>query len=503
MTRHDTLASAFASPRAIRRIESLATRLAHPVARKIALALCVVASPCRGADALVAAAPTPSFGDTWTYRAVDLFTGLESRRYALRFLRRDAIELKFSLTEQKGGPARVVDRSHDLAICATSVDLPQRTCGGPFAFPLKVGARHSYERLPNPDGYTGAQCEVEGHERLTVPAGTFDTLRVACSGRWTFTGSRDAIFQGRQTGTHWYAPAVNAEVKSVVRRYASKGGMDTQTQTELLSFAPGTEEAGAREDDLASVDSEAMREAMPPEFVAGTARFAGRFLRTAGAAGYSGEGRVAWANGDVYEGRLVRGARDGAGTFTWSNGQRYQGAWVQDRPQGKGSLRFVNGDAYEGDDEAGVPQGDGTMAYGSGDRYEGRLAEGVPHGLGSYVWGNGQALRGTWVRGKAEGAAVLVLANGDRYQGELASGAPAGPGRIEYKSGDVYVGTFRSGGADGEGIYTWRDGGRYEGQWKAGLKHGRGTVTWANGDRWQGTFDNDRQGEGTMTRKPE
>ena len=98
MTRHETLASAFASPRAIRRIESLATRLAHPVARKIALALCVVASPCRGADALVAAAPTPSFGDTWTYRAVDLFTGFESRRYALRFLRRDAIELKFSLT---------------------------------------------------------------------------------------------------------------------------------------------------------------------------------------------------------------------------------------------------------------------------------------------------------------------------------------------------------------------------------------------------------------------
>ena len=227
--------------------------------------------------------------------------------------------------------------------------------------------------------------------------------------------------------------------------------MDAQTETELLSFTAGSEEGGASDRDVASADSDPMVEAMPSEFTAGATRFTGKFFRTPGIAGYSGEGRVAWPNGDVYEGRLVRGARDGAGVFTWSNGQRDQVGWVQDRPQGKGNLRFVNGDIYDGDIDAGVPHGDGTMAYGSGDRYEGRLADGVPYGAGSYVWANGQAMRGTWVRGKAEGAAVLLFANGDRYQGELASGSPAGPGRIEYKSGDVYVGTFRSGVADGEG----------------------------------------------------
>src|SRR3982751_411961 len=117
---------------------------ARPVARQVALALCIVAPPCWSADATAVPAPTPSLGDTWVYRSVDLFTGLESRRYAMRFLRRYATDLKFSLTEQKGGPAVIVDQSHDLASCATSADSLQRTCGGPFVFPLKVGARHSY-----------------------------------------------------------------------------------------------------------------------------------------------------------------------------------------------------------------------------------------------------------------------------------------------------------------------------------------------------------------------
>ena len=162
--------------------------------------------------------------------------------------------------------------------------------------------------------------------------------------------------------------------------------MDAQTETELLSFTAGSEEGGASDRDVASADSDPMVEAMPSEFTAGATRFTGKFFRTPGIAGYSGEGRVAWPNGDVYEGRLVRGARDGAGVFTWSNGQRDQVGWVQDRPQGKGNLRFVNGDIYDGDIDAGVPHGDGTMAYGSGDRYEGRLADGVPYSAGSYVW---------------------------------------------------------------------------------------------------------------------
>jgi len=445
--------------------------------------------------------PTPAAGDTWIYRSVDLFTGLESQRYAMRFLRREALDLKFAFTDPRSGRSRVVDRTADLGTCGASSDSPQRVCGGPFAFPMEVSGRHGYERLPYQDGYSAAQCEVEARERLTVPAGIFDTFRVACSGRWTFTGSRDAIYQGRQSSVHWYAPAVNAEVKSVMRHYASKGGMDAQTETVLLAFKPVGAEAESHDADAASVDPDPMLEAMPAEFAAGTTRFAGKFFRSPGNAGYSGDGRVAWANGDVYEGRLVRGVRDGAGSFTWGNGQKYQGAWVRDRPQGRGSLRFVNGDVYEGDVDAGQPSGEGTMTYGSGDRYEGRFADGVPHGTGTYAWSNGQTLQGSWVRGKAEGDAVLRFANGDRYQGELVSGTPGGSGRIEYQSGDVYVGRFRNGVADGEGTYTWRDGGSYAGQWKSGLKHGRGVLTWANGDRWEGTFANDQQGEGTLARK--
>ena len=46
---------------------------------------------------------------------------------------------------------------------------------------------------------------------------------------------------------------------------------------------------------------------MPSEFTAGTARFTGQFSLDAGGKTYTGQGRILWANGDIYEGALVRG----------------------------------------------------------------------------------------------------------------------------------------------------------------------------------------------------
>ena len=39
-------------------------------------------------------------------------------------------------------------------------------------------------------------------------------------------------------------------------------------------------------------------------------------------------GTYTWANGDVYTGAWVDGARTGEGTFTWSDGDVYTGAFV-------------------------------------------------------------------------------------------------------------------------------------------------------------------------------
>ena len=233
----------------------------------------------------------------------------------------------------------------------------------------------------------------------------------------------------------------------------------------------------------------------------GDTRYKGQFVREDGQV-VSGTGRVEWANGDVYEGPLIRNVRNGRGDFTWASGQRYVGDWVNDKATGKGSLRFANGNQYEGAILDGQPHGDGQMVYASGDQYKGQMLQGVPHGKGAYIWLNGQRYEGDWVNDKPQGQGALRFANGNRYEGPLQAGLPHGKGRMSFTSGDQYDGQFDRGIANGTGTYTWKSGDRFEGQWRAGKKHGQGNFIWASGDRWEGEFkDDERTEEGTLYRK--
>ncbi len=233
---------------------------------------------------------------------------------------------------------------------------------------------------------------------------------------------------------------------------------------------------------------------------AGDTRFQGQFVRDGSL--LTGQGKVTWANGDVYQGELLQSRRHGQGEFTWANGQRYRGTWVNDVPQGKGSLKFASGNQYDGDVAQGLPHGTGRMVYASGDSFQGRFLQGKPDGSGTYRWANGQTYEGAWSNDQPNGKGVLAYANGNRYEGNLLNGVPDGNGTLNYASGDVYSGQFSQGQAHGEGTYTWKAGDRYSGQWQTGLKHGQGKLEWASGDRWEGQFENDAQTvRGRLTRK--
>jgi hypothetical protein len=220
--------------------------------------------------------------------------------------------------------------------------------------------------------------------------------------------------------------------------------------------------------------------AQPQSFAVGDMHFDGQFVRDADAPTFSGTGRLRWANGDVFDGTLQNGKRQGKGLFVWGNGQRYKGDWVDDEPNGQAVIDFANGDHYEGMAEHASPKGTGSMAYASGDRYKGQFAAGQPNGTGAYVWKNGQKFEGDWKDGK-----------------------PSGRGRLQYASGDVYEGTVRDGSPNQSGTFTWVSGDRYVGQWKAGRKEGPGVFTWAaTGDRWEGVYENDAQSSnGNLIRK--
>lgn len=224
----------------------------------------------------------------------------------------------------------------------------------------------------------------------------------------------------------------------------------------------------------------------------GDTHFKGLFVREEGQV-VTGAGRVEWANGDVYEGALLRGKRQGQGTLQWANGQRYQGQWQDDKPTGRGQLRFANGNQFDGAVIDGVPEGEGEMRFASGDRYQGQLRAGLAHGKGRYQWANGQVFNGDWVADKPQGHGQMRFANGHLYEGQIEAGQPHGKGRMRYGDAGEYEGDFVRGIAEGRGIYRWPSGESYDGAWRAGLKHGRGTYRWASGDRWVGEYLNDQQ----------
>ena len=235
--------------------------------------------------------------------------------------------------------------------------------------------------------------------------------------------------------------------------------------------------------------------AEPPirEFVAGAARFVGRFVPDPFGGTLSGTGKITWDNADTYEGSVAAGKRHGKGVFVWSNGQTYEGDWEHDTPVGQAKIRFASGNQYEGTVANGLPHGIGQMRYASGDTYAGNFAAGVPHGKGLYHWKNGQRFEGDWVEERAQGQGKLRFANGNIYEGPVINGVPQGQGRSVFATGETYTGQHVNGLPEGMGTFNWPNGDQYAGQWKAGKKHGQGAFTWKGGQRWEGVYDNDQQ----------
>jgi hypothetical protein len=362
------------------------------------------------ADGPTAAPPDPPVGELLTYRIVELFTKAEKSRYAMEFVRREGPMMVYLITDPLTKRTRVVRRTADLGICTKSKDIPTEKCGGAYKFPLKVGQRQGFERRPKNNywGFDSEDCRVEAFEKLSVPAGTFDTFRVECNGLWRSNfGERVMAFEGGLKDIHWYAPSLNAEIKVIIQVFSKS--LVSQEMHELVSIQTAAEHA-----------AEAAAAPPPPrpgEFTLGDTHLSGAFTRDPDGKTYSGNGRVSWVGGDVYEGEMVRGAREGTGRFTWAGGMRYEGQWHADHPQGSGKIWLANGDVYEGAVEAGAPMGPGTMTYASGDHYSGEFFQGVPHGVGTYVWKSGDSYAGSWEKGQRHGQGTQSWANGDRWEG--------------------------------------------------------------------------------------
>jgi hypothetical protein len=163
----------------------------------------------------------PSPGDTWSYRYVDGFRRGEVARLTYR------VE---AVSEAGVGESLSVSNRPDYASRATIAREPRfgGHAGLDYAPPdfapylqafykLEEGVSlPAVKRVFTSDATIPMQMRVAGREQVTVPAGTFDTIKVVAEGRGETFINRIPM---HSIITIWYAPAAKRFVKFDARTY--------------------------------------------------------------------------------------------------------------------------------------------------------------------------------------------------------------------------------------------------------------------------------------------
>jgi hypothetical protein len=105
-------------------------------------------------------------------------------------------------------------------------------------FPMKVG--DSWKSRYDATGLTGSRSRAElevkvaAQEKVTTPAGEFDTFRIEMAGWINGVNWQGAV---RLSQTVWYAPAIGRAVRSDYKDYRNSS-LNTSTLTELKAHKP-------------------------------------------------------------------------------------------------------------------------------------------------------------------------------------------------------------------------------------------------------------------------
>jgi hypothetical protein len=182
--------------------------------------------------------PEPKVGNTWRYRTIDLWNNKELFSWELELVEIQPDRLIHRMTNVETRVTQTQRTDRDLSPCRRDVGADNEVCVGALAFPLRVGDKYQYERQPwpNGNGYYSGKCKAAAAENVTVPAGTYETIRVECKGTWTRVSG--GALSGNITQTLWYSTKVNRLVKWIFIDYKPSGKReaDTKRQTEMIEF---------------------------------------------------------------------------------------------------------------------------------------------------------------------------------------------------------------------------------------------------------------------------
>lgn len=196
----------------------------------------------------------------------------------------------------------------------------------------------------------------------------------------------------------------------------------------------------------------------------------GTVSSTRGERGSLSSGKIIYDDGAEYEGEMDEFIRSGQGKLKYANGDVFEGTFVNDEINGYGRFTYYStADIFEGQIVSGKKTGHGKYIFRDETVYEGNYENDLPNGHGKISYYDGTVYEGNFVDGTRQGYGVIVFEIGDRYEGEFVDGKMHGRGVYTYVCGDVYEGEFTEGQLTGEGKYTWFDGRDYTGKFENGI----------------------------------
>jgi Uncharacterized protein conserved in bacteria len=109
----------------------------------------------------------------------------------------------------------------------------------------------------------------------------------------------------------------------------------------------------------------------------------------------NGRGKITYIDGSTYEGYISMGNPQGTnGKMIYANGDVYIGGWNEDKYNGFGVLTTKDGSSYEGNWKAGIMEGKGKYTFSDGAVYEGDFENNILNGYGTFTWPNGDKFPG-------------------------------------------------------------------------------------------------------------
>lgn len=177
--------------------------------------------------------PELKVGDAWSFQKVDLFSGSTLRQYTMKLKAITSDELHFerSVFNKSGNLLRILENGKVVT---------QWTPSRPnYEFPLRPGKTWSARGVIETEKLTSEHTvdfKVMRQERVLVPAGIFDTLRVEGTGKYKSVDKKGKSGEGTVLHRYWFSPEVGRMVAYEYEETDWKGVLYRKERDELLSY---------------------------------------------------------------------------------------------------------------------------------------------------------------------------------------------------------------------------------------------------------------------------